>query len=153
MLKLYLKVDCYSKSVDSDLQVVSGIEFSKTVLIPFDIAGGKFEDALEIPSYEYVVSESMGQEIEVIPFSFLGVTENGWFFFIVPTDDGYLVQMVQPDGQRIVKRSISIPHEKNLFHTLSLNSSGIISGLFARKENALVAWWRTDSLIDSFISN
>ncbi len=152
-LKLYLKVDCYSTSIDSDLQVMSGIEFSKTVLIPFDIAEGKFNDALDIPSYEYIVSESMGQEVDNIPFSFLGVTDNGWFFFMVPTDDGYLVQMVQPDGQRIVKRSISVEHEKNLFHTLSLNSSGIISGLFARKENALVAWWRTDSLIDSFISN
>lgn len=153
LLKLYLKVDCYSNSIDADLQVKSGIDFSKTFLIPFDIAGGKFEDALEIPAYEYVVSESMGQEVDEIPFSFLGVTENGWFFFLVPTDDGYLVQMVQPDGQRIVKRNISIDHGSVLFHTLSLNSSGIISGLFARRSNASVAWWRTDSLIDSFISN
>jgi len=150
--KLYLKVDYYEASIDADLRVQSGIDFNKSVLYPLDVTTGRYEDGLEIPAYEHSVEESMGQELYEIPFEFLGVTESGWLFFMVPTDDGYLIQMVQPDGQRIVKRNISIDHSKILYHTLSLSGSGIISGLFVRKENATIAWWRTDSLLDSFMS-
>ena len=153
MYKLYLKVDCYSNSIDADLRVQSGIDFAKTVLLPFEIVENKFGEAFEIPAYEYVVAEGMGQEVYEIPYSFLGVSESGWFFFIVSTEDGYLVQMVQGDGQHILKRNISVKYDDVLFHSLSLSSSGIICALFARKEHASVSWWRTDSLLDSFISN
>ena len=59
---------------------------------------------------------------------------------------------VQPDGQRIVKRSLSVDHSQNLYYTLSLSGNGIISGLFIKNESAQTVWWRTDSLLASFIN-
>lgn len=151
--KIYLKVDYYEELIDSDLRVQSGISFHKTMLYPLDMINATYEEGLEIPAYEYSDPESMGNELYEIPFEFLGITDSKWLFFIVPTDDGYLVQMIQPDSQQVVKRNLSVDHSRVLYHTISLSQTGIISGLFVRRENAEVVWWRTDSLIDSFMAN
>ncbi len=150
--KLYVKVDYYTASLDSALKVQSGIDYYTTLLCPLDVETGRYEEPLEIPGYEYSVTENLTKEIYNLPFDFLGVTENGWFFFIIPNEEGFIVQMVQPDGQRIVKRSLSVDHSKILYYTLSLSGNGIISALFVRNENAEALWWRTDSLLASFIN-
>ncbi len=149
--KLYLKVDYYEDSVDSDLKVATGIDYAKTVLFPLNVESGQYDDGLEIPGYELSFSDDeLSRNWTEIPFDFFGVTESGWFFFIVPTESGYLVQMVREDGQSIVKRALAVDHSKILYHSISLSDTGIISGLFARRENALISWWRTDSLLSSF---
>ena len=150
--KLYVKVDYYVASLDSALKVQSGIDYYTTLLYPLNVTTGFYDEPLEIPSYEYSVTENLTKEIYNLPFDFLGVTENGWFFFIVPNEEGFIVQMVQPDGQKIVKRALSVDHSKNLYYTLSLSGNGIISGLFVHAENAQALWWRTDSLLASFIN-
>ena len=150
--KLYVKVDYYMTSLDSSLKVQSGIDYYTTLLCPLNVETGRYDEPLEIPSYEYSVTENLTKEIYNLPFDFLGVTENGWFFFIVPSDEGFVVQMVQPDGQRIVKRSLAVDHSKILYYTLSLSGNGIISALFVKNENAEAVWWRTDSLLASFIN-
>lgn len=150
--KLYVKVDYYIASLDSALKVQSGIDYYSTLLCPLNVETGTYDEPLEIPSYEYSVTENLTKEIYNLPFDFLGVTENGWFFFIVPNEEGFIVQMVQPDGQRIVKRSLTVDHSTILYYTLSLSGNGIISGLFVRNENAQAVWWRTDSLLASFIN-
>lgn len=150
--KLYVKVDYYMASLDSALKVQSGIDYYTTLLCPLNVETALYDEPLEIPPYEYSVTENLTKEIYNLPFDLLGVTENGWFFFIVPNEEGFIVQMVQPDGQRIVKRSLSVDHSKNLYYTLSLSGNGIISGLFVRSENAQAVWWRTDSLLASFIN-
>ena len=45
---------------------------------------------------------------------------------------------------------LDVDHSEMLFYSLSLNEKGIISGLFVKKDNAEVAWWRTDSLLAAF---
>lgn len=150
---LYIKVDYYIASLDPALKVQSGIDYEKTLLYPLDVESGKYEEPLEIPSYEYSVTENLTKEVYNLPYNFLGVTENGWFFFIIPEENGFLVQMVQPDGQRVVKRSLSVDHSKILYYTLSLSGNGIISGLFVKNECADVVWWRTDSLLAALLKN
>ena len=150
--KLYAKIDYYMTTLDSALKVQSGIEYQTTLLCPLNVETGIYEQSLEIPSYEYSVTENLTKEIYNLPFDFLGVTENGWFFFIVPNEEGFIVQMVQPDGQRIVKRSLNVDHSKILYYTLSLSGNGIITALFVKNENAEAVWWRTDSLLASFIN-
>jgi hypothetical protein len=81
------------------------------------------------------------------------VTDSGWFFFLISTENGFIVQMVQPNGQKILKRTLTVDHSKNVFYTFSLSDSGILSALFAQKESAEVVWWRTDSLIAAVIKN
>lgn len=150
--KLYIKVDYYTASLDPALKVQSGVDYEKTLLHPLDVTTGRYEPPLDIPAYEYSVTENLTKEIYTLPFEFLGVTENGWFFFIIPSEEGFVVQMVQPDEQRIVKRSLAVNHAENLYYTLGLSGNGIISALFVRNSNAKVVWWRTDSLLASFVN-
>lgn len=151
--KIYIKIDYYIAALDSALKVQSGIDYEKTMLYPLDVTTGRYSDALEIPAYESIVKENLTKESYNLPYDFLGVNDTGWFFFITPTDEGFLVQMVQPDGQSILKRSLSVDHSKVLYYALSLSKKGIISGLFVKSEKAEVKWWRTDSLLSAFLNS
>ena len=145
--RLFIHVDYYREAVDSGSNMLSGVEYALSLLCQLDLETKRYGDSLEIPPYECAVGDGLSAETHAVPYDFLGVTDNGWLFFLIPDDGGYLVQMVQPDGQRILKRSLSVDHEKNVYVSLSLSESGIISGLFVQNDSAKIKWWRTDSLI------
>ena len=109
--------------------------------------------SITIPPYSEEVSEGFSKESYDIPYDFLGVTDSGWLYFIVSSQNGFTVQMVQSDGQRILKRNIALNREENLYYSFSLSREGIISVLLVEKEKARVAWWRADSLIQAVIKN
>jgi hypothetical protein len=88
-----------------------------------------------------------------IPYDFLGVSENGWFFFIISNDAGFGLQIIQANGQRILNRQLEMDRQKTLFYTFNLSNSGILSVLSIRSDKAYVNWWRTDSLIQSITNN
>lgn len=147
---LYLKVDYFQSALDQALKVQSGIDYTHTLLYPLNAETGHYGNPIEIPAYEDTVADGLSKELYDLPYDFLGVTDGGWFFFIIPISKGYMVQVVQSNGQRIIKRMLDVDHSEMLFYSLSLNEKGIISGLFVKKDNAEVAWWRTDSLLAAF---
>ena len=151
--KLYVKIDYFANTLDPALKVQSGVDYQHTLLCPLDVTTGRYDTPLEIPPYEAAVAEGLSNEVYLLPYDFLGVTESGWFFFYTPTDKGYQVQMVQPNGQRILKRGLSAKHGDILYYAISLDEEGIISALFIKNERAEVDWWRTDNLVASFMNN
>lgn len=151
--RLYLKVDYFANTLDPALKVQSGVEYQHTLLYPLDLDTGRYDAPLEIPAYEDTVSEGLGTESRQLPYDFLGVTESGWFFFSVPTERGFAVQMVQPNGQRILRRTLGVNHGDILYYAMHLDEEGILSALFVKRDEAEVDWWRTDSLIDAFLKN
>ncbi|MCI5830195.1 MAG: hypothetical protein MR260_07005 [Spirochaetia bacterium] len=150
---LYLKVDYFSSYVDASSRVQSGIEYVTTLIHPFKIEENAYEMPVTIPPYSEQVSEGFSKESFDIPYDFLGVTDSGRLYFIVGTPNGFTVQMVQSDGQRILKRNIELNRESNLYYSFSLSREGIISVLLVEREKATVAWWRADSLIQAVIKN
>ena len=99
-----------------------------------------------IPPYEQSVTEDFSKLTYKIPYDFLGVTKNGWFYFLLSTQDGYSVQIVNSKTQHVIKRSLSVNHDDILFSSFSLSDEGIISALLAEKEKCRVVWWKTDLL-------
>lgn len=150
---LYLKADYYTSYVDESSHVQSGIEYLTTLVHPFDVEKNSFDFPTTIPPYSDQVAEGFSKENYEIPYDFLGVTESGWFFFMVSTDEGFSIQMVQSDGQRILKRRIGLNREENLYYTFNLSREGIISALLVQKDRVQIAWWRIDSLIQAVIKN
>jgi len=150
---LYVKVDYYKSYVDEASKVQSGIDYMQTLLYPLNIEDGSYEKPITIPAYTLQITQGFSTENHEIPYDFLGVTDSGWFFFIISTENGFIVQMVQPNGQKILKRTLSVDHTVNMFYTFSLSDTGILSALFAQKDGASVVWWRTDSLIQAVIKN
>lgn len=150
--KLYVQVNYFENYLDPATKVQSGIDYDKTMLYPLDVETALYEEGLDIPPFEDSVSGNLSKEVFSVPFDFLGVTDGGWFFFILPVEKGYLVQMVQPNGQKILKRSLPLEHSAILYSTLSLSGNGIISGLFIKNSQAEISWWRTDSLVSGIMN-
>ena len=151
--KLYLKVDYFASYIDESSRVQSGVEYFSTLVHPFDIEQGTFQSAIDVPPYEDVSSDRFSNETYQIPYDFLGVTETGWLCFIVSTEDGFRIQLVQENGQRILKRDIHMNRAETFFCDFDLSKEGIVSALIVRKEKALVCWWRLDSLLQAFIKD
>ena len=146
---LYLKVDYYASHIDEASRLQSGITYEKSLLYALDVESGSYGKPLTVPAYTEQTANGFATDSYDIPYDFLGVTEGGWFFFVVSTDTGFSIQMMQENGQRILKRRLALDHQKNLFYTLHLGNTGILSALLVQGERAAVDWWRTDTLIQA----
>lgn len=149
--KLYLKTDYYSTYVDEESKVQSGVNYIQTILYTFDIETAAYEDNVSIPAFEEYVIADYSRLTYKIPYDFLGVTKNGWKFFIVKADDGYNLEIIHTENQRILRRHINADHNEVMFNSMNLSSDGLLTILFIEKDSAKISWFRTDSLIESIL--
>ena len=113
---------------DVSSQVQSGIDYEKTYLYTFDLTTEKYEDSIIVPSYEEVISSEYSKVVYQIPYDFLGVTDTGWYFFLLTEKNGYSVMMIAPNGNKIIKRNITLDFSKLRYYNISLANNGIIIG-------------------------
>ena len=151
--KLYVKIDYYSSYLDEESRVQSGINYLQTLLYPLDTETGLYGEPVSIPPYEESVVVDYSRLTYKIPYDFLGVTKNGWKYFIIKTEKGFNIEMIQNETQRILRRQFDINHEDNLFYTMSVSHEGIITALYIDKNKARVVWYRTDTLIDAILKS
>ena len=151
--KLYVKIDYYSSYLDEESRVQSGINYLQTLLYPLDTETGLYGEPVSIPPYEESVVADYSKLVYKIPYDFLGVTKNGWKFFIIKNDTGFDVAIVQSENQRILRRHFDIDSKNTLYYTMDLSLDGIISAMYLEKDFARVVWYRTDSLIDAILKN
>jgi len=151
--KLYLKVDYYTSFVDEESKVQSGINFTQTLLWPLNCETGIYGEPVSIPPYEESIVVDYSKLTYKIPYDFLGVTNSGWKFFIIKTDTGFTVEMIQNESQKILHRHFDVNHSDNLFYDMTLSADGIITALYIDKEKARTVWYRTDTLIDAILKN
>lgn len=151
--RLYIKIDYYLPHIDAESKVQSGIDFMESLVYPLDIEKGVYGEPVNIPPFEESVTADFSKITYKLPYDFLGVTKNNWFFFIITTPEGFSIELIQPGTQNVIKRNFEVPHKDILFYSLSLSHDGIISALLAKKERADIVWWRTDSLIDSILKS
>ncbi|MBP5465794.1 MAG: hypothetical protein J6Y13_11565, partial [Treponema sp.] len=150
---LYLAVDYYKSYVDEAIRLQSGVDYDSSRVYPLSVEDGRYGEPIEVLSASGELTDGFSGEQYSIPFDFLGVTESGWLFFIVSTSKGFEIQMIQGDGQRILRRDLDIDRSKLLYYNFDLSNSGILSALLVKDAQAEVVWWRTDSLIQSVINN
>ena len=148
---LYVQVDYYSTYLDEDSKVQSGVNFIQTLLYPLNVESGLYDKAVTIPPYEESVVSDYSRMTYRIPYDFLGVTRNGWKFFIVKTDSGFNIEMIQTENQRILRRQFNVNHNNVLYDCMSLSLDGIITAMYLEPEAARVVWYRTDNLIEAII--
>lgn len=148
--KLYIKIDYSSMTYDVSSQVQSGINYEKTVLYTFNLLTEQYDEPLAVPSYEETISSEYSKEVYNIPYDFLGITESGWYFFLLANKEGYSVMMIAPNGEKIIKRNLKIKDDDLIYYNISLSYNGIITGLLSDRQKTSVVWWRTDSIIENF---
>lgn len=150
---LFVSIDYYTTTVDSASNVQSGIDYTATLTYPLDVETGTYGQPLTIPPYEQTVTDGFSKQVYPLSFDFLGVTSSGWLFFMIADETGYTIQMIQENGQKIIKRHLDVDHNETLYYDFCLSPEGILSVLFAGAETADIAWWRTDTLIDAFLKS
>ncbi|GMO68345.1 MAG: lipoprotein [Treponemataceae bacterium] len=143
--RLYAVADFYKNIIDASTHTQSEIEYLGTALFPVDIDTGAISESITIPSYSDVNGK--------IPYNFLGQTETSWFFFSTPDKTGYTLQILHPTTQRVIKRHIDVDYHNLEYYAFALSTEGILSAMLASEENVLIAWWRTDSFVDSLLNN
>lgn len=151
--KLFVKMDYYNTTIDETSKVQSGIEYNSTYIYPLDAVTGKYSRPLLIPPYEEVITEGFNKQIFKNPYDFLGVSSNNWLFFTLTTENGYVVQIVDPSSNKVIKRLLDFENDKVVYQSFFLSKEGIISALLAQKEKVDVVWWRTDNLIDALLKS
>lgn len=149
--KLYIKLDYYIPFIDSESKVQSGVDYFETLVYPLDVETGIYGEPINIPVYEESITEDFSKYTYKMPYDFLGVTKTGWMYFIISNENGFAIQIIDSNGQHVLKRQFKVDHKDTLFYSINLSDEGIISALLARKENARIVWWRTDSLIASIL--
>lgn len=145
--KIFVKVDYYSTYEDEESKVQSGINYIQTVLYTLDIESATFIDSISIPPYEEYVVADYSRLTYKSPYDFLGVTKNGWKFFIAKNDNGFNLEIIQSESQKILRRQIAADHKNILFNSMFLSADGLLTVLYLEKDNARVVWYRTDNLI------
>jgi len=146
--ELYVKVDYYSTYVDEESKVQSGVNYVSTLLYTLDIDTAAFDNSITIPAYEEYVVADYSRLTYKIPFDFLGVTRNGWKFFVAKNDTGFNLEIIQGENQRILRRHIDANHNDILYSSMFLSPDGLLTVLYIEKESARVVWYRTDNLVN-----
>lgn len=148
---LYVQLDYYSAYIDEDSKIQSGINYLQSYLYTLNVDTASYESPISIPAYEETVIADYTKLTYRMPYDFLGVTKNGWKFFIVKTDKGFAIEMFQNENQRILRRNFAANHSDIIYSTMNLTVDGIIDAIYIEKNAARVVWYRTDSLIDSIL--
>jgi hypothetical protein len=147
--KLYLAIDYYKSLIDQASSVQYGIEYDRTLLYTLEVEKAVYVEPVLIPPLEQTIEENGQAVLSRSAYDFLGQSESRWFFFIIPDETGYMLQMVQQNGQRIQKRHLDVDSNTLAYsyYSFSLSPEGIISALLAGEESASVVWWRSDILL------
>lgn len=151
--KLFVNIDYYETNLDEDSMIQTGINYVQTLLYALDCESELFEDPISIPPYEESLVVDYSRLNYKVAYDFLGITENGWKYFIVKTQDGFNIEMIQSESQKILRRHLTVNHNNNLYFNMHLSSSGIITALYMDKDKARIVWYRTDDLIDALVKN
>lgn len=146
--RLFVKADYYETSLDSASKVQNGITDPVSVVFPYDLQSGKFGQGIEIPPYEETVSDGFAKQTYNLPYDLIGATKNGWLFFMISLDSGSMIQALDLDSGRVVRRHLRYDAKDVVYSVFSLSPTGIISAMLAERESAKIVWWRTDSLVD-----
>lgn len=146
--RLFVKADYYETSIDVSSKVQNGISDPVSVVFPYDIKKGTFGDGLEIPPYEETISDGFSKQVYKLPYDMVGATKNGWLFFSIALESGCMVQMINLESEKVIRRQLNFDAVNVVYSSYSLSETGIVSALLAERDKAKVVWWRTDTLVD-----
>lgn len=149
--QLYIKTDYYLSEVDVQSGVQTGVSYEGTYLYTLNLDKENYDEPLAIPGYEVEDTDSAEKTVYSKSLDFLGVTDSGWFFFMTPVEGGYVVEIIPRNGQKLIRKILSVSDDELVFNNFSLSKEGIITAILANEVEASVVWWRTDAVIDALI--
>ena len=148
--KLFIKVDYYRYTYDESTNTRTGIEPDSSVVWVMNAEDGVWEKSIDVPFFEYTVTEQNRRFTVKMLYSLLGVIKNGRMFFSFPVEGGYsLLVMSSESGSAGEQHQAFIRVDNNEleFNVFDLSAEGILSGLLADDWQLKLVWWRTDKYL------
>ncbi len=147
--RLYLKLDYYERLQGEGGQHDIGDTYSRIFVL--DLEDGAYTHSLDVP--EHTVEDRLPPDFEPQEVSylyrFIGVGPDGHLYLAArDADDSQELLIMHNSGRVVGRRRITVEDEPLHELDLSVSPEGILVGLLGRQDSALVAWWRTDRLIE-----
>jgi hypothetical protein len=137
--KLFLKVDYYRDTSPA-------VPASSLVWI-INVEDGTYEDSIDVPFFEYTVTENSQKVTQKLLYSMLGVIRDKRVFLYFPIDGGYSLLVLTAGSREQRSGFIQVQNDELEYNTFNLSPEGILSGLLATSWEARLVWWRTDRLL------
>lgn len=137
--KLFLKVDYYRGTSPA-------VPASSLVWI-INVEDGTYEESIEVPFFEYTVTENNQKVTQKLLYSMLGVIRDKRVFMYFPVDGGYSLLVLTAGSREQRFGFIQVKNDELEYNTFNLSPEGILSGLLATSWEARLVWWRTDRLL------
>jgi hypothetical protein len=142
--RIYLKVDYYLDTFDESTKTKSGIEYDGSVVWVMDVEDGSYQQSVEIPPFEQIVTENDKKVETRLIYSLIGAARGGKLFLSVPSPGGYSLLLLELDSTDQKRGFIQVSDDELRFNAFHLSGDGILSGILATDYEVKVVWWRTD---------
>ena len=148
--KLYVKVDYYRNTYDESTNTRTGIEPDSSVIWVMNVEDGVWEKHIDVPFFEYTVTEQNQKTTTKMLYSLLGVIKNGRIFLSFPVEGGYSILVMSSESGSAGEQHqafIRVDDNELQFNVFDLSADGILSGLLADDYKVKLVWWRTDKFL------
>ncbi|MEW5817859.1 MAG: hypothetical protein AB1798_21005 [Spirochaetota bacterium] len=149
---LYLKLDYYRNVSDQATGSQSQVstDFYKSGIYILNIETEKYEKYVEIPkNYKEPDTLELDSEKRELLYEFIGEADNSYFFLLSPDEDNlYQLIILNKKGKVVERTNIQLKNTELLYRYFYLTPSGILSALLCEDQEAEVAWWRSDKLLE-----
>jgi hypothetical protein len=148
--KLYIKVDYYGYTYDESTNMRTGIEIPSSIIWIMNAEEGVWEKQVDVPFFEYTITEQNRRSTYKTLYSLLGIIKNGHIFLSFPVEGGYSILIMSSEtgaaGEQY-QGFIRVDNEELQFNAFDLSAEGILSGLLADDWQVKLVWWRTDKFL------
>jgi hypothetical protein len=145
--RLFIKVDYYRETYDESTNTKLGTEPDSSVIWLMNVEDGTYGGTIEVPFYEYTLTENNRRVTERLLYSLLGVVKDDRVFLTVPVEGGYSVLILSLDSHAQRHGFIQVTDEELQFNAFNVSAEGILLALLATDWQAKLVWWRTDKFL------
>ncbi|OQX28504.1 MAG: hypothetical protein B0D92_08610 [Spirochaeta sp. LUC14_002_19_P3] len=95
------------------------------------------------------INENTKTGFPSIPPDYLGTIKGGYHIMLTPEGvNQYRLLLIEQDGRVKESRQITVKESEVLYRRFRLQNDGMLAGIFFDNQEASVAWWRSDKLIE-----
>jgi len=145
--KLYIKVDYYRDIFDESTNIQVSADPVSSLIWILNVEKGIYETSVEVPFYEYSLTEK-GKTVYVsLLYSMLGLVREGGILLCFPDESGYAVLRMDSDGHGQRRGFIKVDPSELRFNNFHLSPDGILSALLVDDWKINIVWWRMDKFV------
>ncbi len=149
--RLYLKVNYYVRERHGPAQRIESVDRLMSRVYWINIDDGSYEGYVEVPRNVRRESAfaSPADEQEFY-YELIGAAP-GEHLFLLSKESREQSQLLilHTSGQVLRRRTLDIDYNEIVIRDLDLSSTGILSAMFATRDEVSVVWWRTDRLFEA----